>query len=195
MSEIIFASLNPGKVKEVKSILADSDIKIISLIDLNDYVDILEDGSTFEENARKKARHVFNKYKLPVFADDSGLSVDKLGGRPGVHSARYSGPNATSKQNILKLIKELSQYSAPHYAVFICYAVYYDGKHFVSAIGECKGMINLNPKGYSGFGYDPLFVPENYELTMAELSPEVKNKISHRYKAFTELKIKLEGKI
>jgi XTP/dITP diphosphohydrolase len=193
MSKLIFASQNSGKIREVKSTLFDSKLEIISLIDLNDFEDILEDGITFEENARKKALHVYNKYKVPVIADDSGLSVEQLNGRPGVYSARYSGENATSEQNNLKLIKELWNKPAPHYAAFICFAVYYDGMEFISADGEVKGAITLVPKGNSGFGYDPLFIPQYYERTMAELNSEEKNKISHRSIAFTELKIKLKG--
>jgi XTP/dITP diphosphohydrolase len=193
MSKLIFASQNSGKIREVKSILFDSKLEIISLIDLNDFEDILEDGITFEENARKKALHVYNKYKIPVIADDSGLSVEQLNGRPGVYSARYSGENATSEQNNLKLIKELWNKPAPHYAAFICFAVYYDGMEFISADGEVKGSITLYPKGSSGFGYDPLFIPQYYERTMAELNSEEKNKISHRSIAFSKLKIKLKG--
>ena len=193
--KIIFASQNPGKIREVKSILAGNDLEIISLIDLNDSDDIIEDGVTFEENAKKKAIHVYNKYKIPVFADDSGLTVEQLDGRPGVHSARYSGENATSDQNNLKLIKKLRGKTAPHYASFICFVVYYDGNEFISADGEIKGRITLAPKGISGFGYDPLFIPGNYELTMAELDSEEKNKISHRFLAFTKLKNKLKGKL
>ena len=195
VSEVIFASQNSGKILEVKSILSGMNIEIKSLIDLNDFEDILEDGATFEENARKKALHVYNKYKIPVLADDSGLSVDQLNGRPGIHSARYSGENATSEENNRKLIQELSSKPAPHYAAFICLALYYDGKEFISAFGDVKGVITLSPKGNSGFGYDPLFIPENYNQTMAELNPEVKNKISHRFVAFSRLKNKLEGKI
>jgi len=195
MSKLIFASQNSGKIKEVKSILSDNNLEIISLIDLNDSDDILEDGATFEENAKKKALHVYNKYKIPVLADDSGLSVDQLDGSPGVLSARYSGENANAERNSRKLIKVLKDKPAPHYAAFICFAVYYDGKEFISADGEVKGIITIAPKGNSGFGYDPLFIPENYENTMAELGSEEKNKISHRFKAFTKLKNKLEGKI
>lgn len=195
MSKIIFASQNAGKIREVKSILAVNDLEIISLIDLNDFEEIQEDGDTFEKNANKKAVHVYNKYKLPVIADDSGLSVEQLDGRPGVHSARYSGEKATAEQNNLKLIEELRTLPAPHYAAFICFAVYYDGRESISADGAIKGVITISPRGNSGFGYDPLFIPENHVNTMAELDPAEKNKISHRFIAFTGLKNKLKGKI
>jgi XTP/dITP diphosphohydrolase len=191
MPEIIFASRNKGKIQEVKDILVDTGLHIISLLDLNDHEDIIEDGLTFEENAVKKASHVFNKYKIPVIADDSGLVVDQLNGQPGVHSARYSGLNATDDQNNLKLIEELKHHPEPHPAHYICSAVYYYGDDYLTAEGKEKGIIILNPRGSNGFGYDPLFIPENYSVTMAELDPKEKNKISHRAKAFNELKKKL----
>jgi XTP/dITP diphosphohydrolase len=191
MPEIIFASRNKGKIQEVKDILVDTGLHIISLLDLNDHDDIIEDGLTFEENAVKKASHVFNKYKIPVIADDSGLVVDQLNGQPGVHSARYSGTNASDDQNNLKLIEELKYLPEPHPAHYVCSAVYYYGDDYLTAEGKEKGIIILNPRGSNGFGYDPLFIPENYSVTMAELDPKEKNKISHRAKAFNELKKKL----
>ena len=128
VSEIIFASRNKGKIQEVKDILVDTGLHIISLLDLNDHEDIIEDGLTFEENAVKKAAHVFNKYKIPIIADDSGLVVDQLNGQLGVHSARYSGPNATDDQNNMKLIEELKHLPEPHPAKYFCSAVYYNGE-------------------------------------------------------------------
>ena len=191
MPRIIFASRNKGKIQEVKDILADSNFDIVSLLDLNDNENIIEDGITFEENAKLKASHVYNKYKTPVIADDSGIIVDQLNGRPGVHSARYSGENATDIQNNSKLIGELKPLPEPHPARYICSAVFYDGDKYLTAEGEERGIITLNAKGTNGFGYDPLFIPVNYSVTMAELNPEEKNMISHRAKAFNELKKKL----
>ena len=191
MPRIIFASKNKGKIQEVKDILADSNFEIVSLLDLNDNENIIEDGITFEENAKIKAAHVFSNYKIPVIADDSGIIVDQLNGRPGVHSARYSGENANDAQNNSKLIGELKPLPDPHPARYICSAVFYDGEQYLTAEGEERGTITLNAKGTNGFGYDPLFIPENYSVTMAELSPEEKNMISHRAKAFNELKKKL----
>jgi XTP/dITP diphosphohydrolase len=193
VSEIIFASRNKGKIQEVKDILAGTELHIVSLLDLNDHEYIIEDGMTFEENAIKKAFHVFNKYKIPVIADDSGLVVDQLNGQLGVHSARYSGPNATNDQNNMKLIEELKHLPEPHPAKYFCSAVYYNGEKYLTAEGEEKGIIILNAKGAHGFGYDPLFIPESYSVTMAELDPKEKNKISHRAKAFNELKKKLSS--
>ena len=191
MFKIIFASRNYGKIKEVKDILSDTAFEIVSLLDLNDDEDIIEDGITFEENAMKKASHVFNKYNIPVIADDSGLVVDQLNGQPGVHSARYSGPNATDNQNNLKLIEELKHLPGPHRAKYFCSAVYYNGEKYLTAEGEENGVIIPIAKGANGFGYDPLFIPQYYSVTMAELDPKEKNKISHRAKAFNELKKQL----
>jgi len=189
--KIIFASRNNGKIKEVKDILSATSLEIVSLLDLNDDEDIIEDGITFEVNAMKKASHVFNKYNIPVIADDSGLVVDQLNGQPGVHSARYSGPNATDEQNNLKLIEELKHLPEPHRAKYFCSAVYYNGEKYLTAEGEENGVIIPIAKGANGFGYDPLFIPQYYSVTMAELDPKEKNKISHRAKAFNELKKQL----
>ncbi|MDR3666212.1 MAG: RdgB/HAM1 family non-canonical purine NTP pyrophosphatase [Ignavibacteriaceae bacterium] len=193
MPDLIFASRNNGKIKEVKDILSVTGLKIISLLDLNDDEDIIEDGITFEENAVKKAAHVFNKYKIPVIADDSGLVVDQLNGQPGVHSARYSGPNATDELNNQKLITELTLLPEPHHAKYVCSAVFFNGENYLTSEGEEKGIIILDAKGSNGFGYDPFFIPENYSVTMAELDPSEKNKISHRAKAFNKLKEQLSA--
>jgi XTP/dITP diphosphohydrolase len=193
LHKIIFASRNSGKIKEVKDILSDTAFEIVSLLDLNDDENIIEDGMTFEENAIKKVSHVFNKYKIPVIADDSGLVVDQLNGEPGVFSSRYSGLNATDTQNNIKLIEELKHLPEPHHARYICSAVYYNGEEYLTTEGEERGIITLNAKGNHGFGYDPLFIPENYSVTMAELDPKEKNKISHRAKAFNELNKKLSS--
>lgn len=193
MPDLIFASRNNGKIKEVKDILSVTGLKIISLLDLNDDEDIIEDGITFEENAVKKAAHVFNKYKIPVIADDSGLVVDQLNGQPGVHSARYSGTNATDELNNQKLITELTLLPEPHHAKYVCSAVFFNGENYLTSEGEEKGIIILDAKGSNGFGYDPFFIPENYSVTMAELDPSEKNKISHRAKAFNKLKEQLSA--
>ena len=191
MLRIIFASKNNGKIREVKDILSGTSLEILSLLDLNNNENIIEDGKTFEENAIIKASHVFNKYKIPVIADDSGLVVDQLHGGPGVFSARYSGPNATDVQNNMKLINELKYLPEPHFAKYICSAVFYNGEKYLIAEGEEGGIITLNAKGVNGFGYDPIFIPNNYSVTMAELDPKEKNKISHRAKAFNKLKEQL----
>jgi XTP/dITP diphosphohydrolase len=189
--KIIFASGNKGKIVEVRKLLSDLGIEIIALPDLDDAPEIIEDADTFEGNAKIKAKVVYDKYKLPVIADDSGLSVEQLGGAPGVYSARFAGEGCTYDDNNKKLLRELQKFPALHFAKFICHAVFYDGKEFVNSVGELKGEIVHEYKGTRGFGYDPIFRPEGHDKNLAELTLEEKNKISHRGKAFKGLKEKL----
>jgi len=191
VKKIIFGSGNKGKIKEVKHLFEGTDIGIVSLFELGNIPEIEENADTFEGNAKLKAETIFNIYKLPVIADDSGLVVEQLGGQPGIYSARYAGENATYADNNKKLLDELKNFSKPRKAKFVCSAVYYDGKNFISAFGEFKGEIIDEFRGKNGFGFDPLFLPENSNLTLAEMSKEEKNKISHRAKAFEILKKKL----
>ncbi len=187
MKQIILATTNKGKLNDVKEILKDIDIEILSFMDFYDHPNVEETGSTFLENAEIKVKAAFEKYNIPSIGDDSGLEAFQLNGEPGIYSARYAVENSDDEKNNLKLIKKLSDYPAPHPGRFVCAAVYYDGKEFKSAIGEVRGNIIKNPRGINGFGYDPLFIPNGYDKTMAELSHEEKNKISHRLKAFKEL--------
>lgn len=189
--KIIFATQNNGKAKEVKAIFADSAIEIISLYDLGNKIDIEEYGTTFRENAFIKARSVYDIYKEPVVADDSGLEISQLNGRPGVYSARYAGENCSFEDNNLKVIAELKDYPEPHRAKFISYAVYLDGENEIEAIGELPGYIIKEPRGKNGFGYDPIFIPDGFEKTISELDFDLKNRISHRAKSFDVLKKKL----
>ena len=191
MKKIIFATKNKGKAKEVNQIFNDLDAQIISLSDINESIEIIETGATFEENALIKAKQVFEKFKLPTIADDSGLVVEQLNGAPGIYSSRYAGEDGNDAANNKKLLTELKNYPHPHIAKFVCSAVYYNGKDTFSSEGEIRGRIIDEERGTNGFGYDPLFVPENYEKTSAELEPGIKNKISHRYHAFTTLKKQL----
>jgi XTP/dITP diphosphohydrolase len=188
MGKIIFATKNRGKIREVNDILKDSNIEIVSLLELENVPEIVENGLTFEANAKLKAEIIFKAYGIPAMGDDSGLAVEQLNERPGVYSARYAGENATDEENNEKLLFELSSYPEPHNAKFICSAVYFDGDNFLAAYGEVKGRIIKTPKGNNGFGYDPLFLPDGYSLTSGELSMEEKNKISHRAIAFKNLK-------
>jgi XTP/dITP diphosphohydrolase len=188
MKKIIFASKNEGKVKEVKKILGDINVQIVSLSDIDYTIEIEETGNTFEENAILKADVIYREYKMPVIADDSGLVVEQLNGKPGVYSARYAGSSATDEENNTKLLKELEKFPQPHKAKFVCVSVYYFGTDFFTAFGEVNGEIIKSPRGTNGFGYDPLFVPDGYNSTMAELNSEIKNKISHRFNAFDNLK-------
>jgi len=191
--KIIFASQNLGKVKEVKAIFNNSIFEIISLYDLGNNIDIEETGSTFSENAWLKAKAVYDIYKEPTVADDSGLMIEQLNGKPGVISARYAGENCSFEDNNIKVIKELSEFPEPHKAKFVSTAVYYDGKNKIESIGELHGIIIKEERGTNGFGYDPIFIPDGYEQTIGELDLVLKNKISHRAKSFEGLnKILLE---
>lgn len=188
MKKILLATTNKGKLKDVKEILKDIDVEIISFLDFDDYPTVEETGKTFLENAKLKVKAAFEKYGIPSIGDDSGLESFQLDGEPGIYSARYAGENADDEENNLKLIAKLSGYPEPHRGRFVCAAVYYNGVEFKSVIGEVRGNIIKNPRGKNGFGYDPLFIPDGYDNTMAELSHEEKNKISHRLNAFKELK-------
>lgn len=164
---------------------------------LNEYPDIPEieeDGETFLENALKKAR-VISKYTgCTVIADDSGLEVESLDGRPGVHSARYSGDNATDESNVEKLLTEMKDVPMEkRNAAFRCMLILYrpDGS-YESFEGKLEGIIALEPEGKEGFGYDPIFIIPEYGCTVAQLSMEVKNSISHRAKALKKLKKHLQ---
>ena len=187
MKKLLFASKNKGKLKEVEAIFKASGITIVSLLDFPHIPDIIESGSTFEENAKIKAAAMYEAFQLPVISDDSGIMVEQLNGAPGVYSARLAGEHATDADNNTKLLKELSAFPHPHKAAYVCCAVYYDGKTYQHAIGKLEGRIIETPKGDNGFGYDPYFVPEGYDLTMAELAMDEKNRISHRGKAFAKL--------
>jgi len=192
--KVLFATQNKGKLKEVKAILNSSSIEVLSLIGIEEIPNVVEDGDTFEANARKKAKEFYDHYRIPVITDDSGLETEQLLGLPGVISARYSGEKATDEANNQKLLKELEKYPEPHKARFVCCAVYFDGKEFLSVSGHIEGAITSDSRGVNGFGYDPLFIPNNYKKTMAELSPEEKNMISHRSQAIKKLKALLVEK-
>ena len=189
--KIIFASKNEGKVKEVRHILNGIIAEIISLNDVGFKEEIPETADTFEGNAMIKAKMIYDKFKLPTIADDSGIVALQLGNEPGVYSARYAGENATDEENNIKLLERLNSFPKPHKAKFVCAAVYYFGGDFKIAMGEINGQIIKEPRGTNGFGYDPLFLPDGYDKTSAELPPEIKNKISHRYRAFNKLKVYL----
>lgn len=186
--QILLATTNKGKLNDVKEILKDIEVEILSFLDFDDYPNVEETGTTFLENAELKVKAAYYKYGLPSFGDDSGLESFQLNGEPGIYSARYAGDDADDEKNNLRLIKKLSELPEPHPGRFVCAAVYYDGKEIKSAVGEIRGNIIKNPRGKNGFGYDPLFIPNGYDNTMAELSLEEKNKISHRLNAFKKLK-------
>ncbi len=186
--KIIFASKNEGKVREVRHILNGINADILSLNDVGFTDEIHESEDTFEGNAKIKAKIIYDRYKLPTIADDSGIIAMQLGNEPGVYSARYAGENSTDADNNRKLLERLKSFPEPHKGKFVCAAVYYFGADYIVAMGEIVGTIIKEPRGTNGFGYDPLFLPDGYDKTTAELPPEIKNKISHRFRAFNQLK-------
>ena len=184
--QICFASHNENKVKEMKEIMSDN-ISILGLKDLGIAHNIPETGATVEENSMIKASYVFQKHKMPVFADDSGLVVKALNGDPGVYSARYAGPERDDHKNMDLLLKRLAIHtdrSASFQTVITFIKQKGELKQFK---GIVEGTITTEKRGNNGFGYDPIFQPLNHRKTFAELSPQVKNKISHRAKAVQKL--------
>jgi len=188
---LLVATMNAGKLREYERLLADvPGLELETMTSFIDPVDVVEDRHTFRANALKKATEIARVAGMPCLADDSGLEVDALGGRPGVYSARYAGEGATDAQNNVKLLDELSDTAdQQRTARFRCAIVVVDGtgRELATAEGACEGRIGRDPKGTHGFGYDPLFVPDGYAQTMAELGPETKNEISHRAQAAAKL--------
>lgn len=181
--EIIFASHNKGKISEIKNILSPYGIKVLSGEDI-EIPDVEETGKTFEENAYIKALAAAKKQNIPCFADDSGLCVDAMGGRPGIYTARYA-PNRDFNKGMDKLLYELAETkSSNRSAYFSCVIVlaHPDGK-FKSFEGRVDGNIATQKMGTSGFGYDPIFIPTGFNISFAEFTEEEKNKISHRGRA------------
>lgn len=190
MKEIIVATKNRGKLREVKEALKDIEVQILSLADLTPLPPIEEDGNTFRENAFKKARTVAHHTGRLTIADDSGLEVDYLKGEPGVHSARFAGENASDRDNNHKLLRCLEGVpSSQRGATFRCVIAVVDplGKE-TWLEGVCSGTIGEKARGAGGFGYDPLFIIPELGKTLAELPLEEKNRMSHRGKALTALK-------
>lgn len=191
-NKIIFATGNKGKLAEVRKIFEGTGIEIISLYDLGDVPEIIEDGDTFEANAFIKAKAIYDIHNKPVIADDSGLEIEQLDGRPGIYAARYAGENCTYDDNNKKVIAELSDFPEPHKARFVCCAVYFDGINKEVSFGYLPGKMIKEFRGEHGFGYDPIFVPDGYVKTLSEMSLADKNEMSHRAKAFNDLKEKLK---
>jgi XTP/dITP diphosphohydrolase len=188
--KIVLASKNHHKLQEIREIFNNQ-----ALQGLDAYPGIeeaSETGTTFQENAIIKAIHYYNRIKLPVIAEDSGLVVPALQGAPGIYSARYTGPDATAAENNRKLLQEMKNIPEEQRgAYFICCVVYFDGHQTIPAEGRVAGVITRAPRGTNGFGYDPVFLIPQYGMTFAELGPAIKNKISHRREALLELKNKL----
>lgn len=190
--EIVFATNNEHKLEEIRQILGNG-IKVLSLADINCHADIPETGTTLEENAVQKARYVFNNYGMNVFADDTGLEVDALGGAPGVYSARYAGGEGhDSEANMAKLLGELGENNNRHarFRTVIALLEKTDGTdspRLTTFEGRVDGEITRSRSGEAGFGYDPIFKPEGYDKTFAALGADIKNKISHRARAVAKL--------
>lgn len=184
--QLCFASSNAGKLKEVKKIL-DPEIAIKGLSELGWEGLLPETGHSFEENALQKIQTFYQQTGLDGFAEDSGLVITALDGRPGIYTARYAGPDASSDDNMSLVLEQLKGHrdrSAKFVAVI---ALMYEGQsHFFR--GEVWGNIATERSGNQGFGYDPIFIPEGYDKTFADLPPSVKNQISHRRKALVQLK-------
>lgn len=186
MKELVFATNNAHKLQEIRSMVGQK-FRILSLADINCHDDIPETADTLEGNALIKARYVFERYGLDCFADDTGLEVTALGGAPGVHTARYAFPDRHDPEaNTLKLLDELKDADTRTARFRTSIALILDGKEYLFE-GVVEGEIATEQRGTEGFGYDPVFIPENLGKTFAELGVEVKNGISHRARAVAKL--------
>ena len=188
MLQILAATTNKHKIQEFQAMLdASSDsgrVCIISPDTIKGFPEIVENGTSFEENARIKAGQAARYADMAAFADDSGLEVAALGGAPGIYSARYAGENATYAEKMAKLLDELKGVEDRR-ARFVCViALAYRGDIVETFRGEVTGRIALEPRGTDGFGYDPIFIPDGYDKTFGELGEDVKGRISHRARAF-----------
>jgi XTP/dITP diphosphohydrolase len=190
---LAIATRNKNKLREFREILKDLDIEILSLDNFESIPDVIEDGETFEENAYKKASHTAKILGIPALADDSGLTVEALSGRPGVYSARYAGENASDDENCVKLLTELAGESNRRANFHCVLSLAVPSGPALTYVGSCSGTIIHEKRGHNGFGYDPLFFFDDYGKTFAELSIEEKSIISHRGKALSELKKELKS--
>lgn len=184
--KLVFATNNAHKLKEIRAILGNS-IEILSLADIHCHADIPETADTLEGNARQKSRYVYEHYGLDCFADDTGLEVESLGGAPGVYSARYAdGQGHDSQANMNKLLKEMEEKNnrKAQFRTIISLIEKGEERQFG---GIVKGQITKEKRGESGFGYDPIFQPDGYDTTFAELGSDIKNRISHRARAVAAL--------
>lgn len=185
MKKFVFATNNAHKLEEVKALLGNK-IELLSMKDIKCSADIPETETTLEGNALLKARYIYENYHINCFADDTGLEVEALNGAPGVYSARYAGEEHNSEANMKKLLHELEGVENRKAQFRTIFALIIEGKEHLFE-GIVKGEIIKQRKGNAGFGYDPIFVPEGYTQTFAEMGSEEKNKISHRAKAVGKL--------
>jgi len=188
--KLLIATHNAGKAAEIKRILERTHVNLVTLSDLCDSNEVDETGSTFAANSELKSSIYARRWQMPTLADDSGLSIDHLHGRPGVMSARYAGANSTDEDRIQKVLSEMRGAEADQRSArFICALSLADenGKIVKTVEGKCDGVITTSARGSRGFGYDPIFQPVGFGKTFAELGPEVKNEISHRADAILKM--------
>ena len=185
MKKIVFATNNAHKLDEIKEIMQGK-LDVLSLKEIGFEGDIEETSDTLEGNAEIKARHIYDQYAIDCFADDTGLEIDALNGKPGVYSARYAGEPTDSVRNMEKVLREMSEVSNRKACFRTVICLMENGKTFFFE-GKIEGEILPEPKGEKGFGYDPIFVPKGYVKSFAELTADEKNTISHRALAVKEL--------
>ena len=190
MRPLIFATGNPNKVREVNELLAATDFEVQSLVQIGHAAELAEDQDTLEGNALQKARFVRDTYGVDCFSEDTGLEVDALDGAPGVHTAYYGGPERSADANMDRLLAKLKDKTERGAQFRTVVALCYDGEEYLFE-GICRGTIRQQRSGTAGFGYDPVFQPDGYEHTFAELSSATKNEISHRGRAVRQLVQKL----
>ena len=188
--KLVFATNNKHKLEEMRAILGGK-VELLSLADIDCHNDIPETADTLEGNALIKARYIYDKYGCSCFADDTGLEVDALGGEPGVYSARYAGENNDSEANMRKLLQNLTGKSERSAQFRTVIALIIEGEEFLFD-GIVRGRISEERMGSAGFGYDPIFVPDGYEESFAQMAAEQKNAISHRSRAASALNDYLE---
>lgn len=185
MNKIVFATNNEHKLREIRAIIHDG-TEVLSLADIGCHADIPETADTLEGNALIKAHFVYDNYGYDCFADDTGLEVEALDGTPGVHTARYAGDNQDSQANMRKLLQEMKGKDNRNARFRTAIALIQGGEEHLFS-GEVRGTITTEPLGNKGFGYDPVFIPEDTGLTFAQLGEDVKNHISHRARAVAKL--------
>jgi XTP/dITP diphosphohydrolase len=185
---LVIATRNKGKTSEIKSLLSGFPVIIRNLDDFGTIPEVKEDGETFDDNAYKKAGFASKILGFPALADDSGLVVEALDGAPGVHSARYAGENASDEERCLKILSEMNGKSNRKAAFECVISIAVPGGAALTYEARCEGIISEKRKGENGFGYDPIFYYPPLKKTFAELTQQEKNQISHRGKAFQELK-------
>lgn len=197
MKQILIATKNKGKVREFRTLFQQFGFTVKSLLDVEGSIDVVEDGETFNENAIKKAEEIAKEYDVPTVADDSGLIVDYLGGKPGVYSARYAGEEKDDEANLEKVLSELEgvaeEKRTARFHCSLAFAI--PGRETLVVEGSCEGVISDKPIGAEGFGYDPIFYVPSKRKTMAQLSKEEKNELSHRANALKKLQQILEKEL